>query len=357
MQAIVSGQTILLQGMLYPIRGQTMAQRKANPGYKEILEWHENNLRKLKAETIEIPVNRGDAQGSLAAMLIPVENEEKFDPNKPAMILFHGNGMTMEGMSAHAELYCKLGFNVMILTMGGYPGSDPKVRTSEISTYQDAHAAIVYLKQKGVKDIGVHGTSIGGTLAFAAAEIHPEVVKFVVADQTLGSARDVAANVTRNITMGMAPASLIRGAVGGAFPAGKVVPGVIGPDGKPYVTDGLNNIRKAAVLRERAENGKENCEIFAIKSERDFLMGRKGNQDGGFEENFADDLILARYGELQPEKIHAFKRGHMDWYHHYINLNDKNALQNLSLSKSLMKVFFPGVGSSGRRSSQYTHHE
>ena len=74
-------------------------------------------------------------------------------------------------MIDYAQHYLEKGWNVLLPTMGGYPGSEPvDGGTSEASSYQDVEAIKIWLeKEKKVKTVGYHGVSIGGTLAFQAA--------------------------------------------------------------------------------------------------------------------------------------------------------------------------------------------
>lgn len=325
----VKGFETWIHFMIYPLRdANSLMQIEFKK--KESLVFGQTRFNDLQAKEIDVPVNRGHCKGKISAYLVPNPITHSFDSDRPVMVLFHGNNQTKEGLFNQTEFYIENGFNVMAVTMGGYPYSDDSILTTEISTYQDANAVILYLKEQGFKNIGIYGLSIGGTLAFAAAELHPDVIKLVVADQTLGRVKDVSANFMRNISKGLLPEAFIRGGVGGAFPTGQAVPGVLDSNGNPYTTDGLDNIRKAHVLRERAEQGLGECHVFAIKTAEDILMGRIENNDK-FEENFADDIIMARYGNLNSH-ITELPGRHCSWF------NDSS--QSDDLVNELETIFF-----------------
>jgi len=76
-----------------------------------------------------------------------------------------------------------------MVTMGGYAGSEGE--TTELSSYFDASAAVQKMLDKGIpaNRLLVHGLSIGGGLASAAATMHPGVLCTV--DQTFTSAAEV----------------------------------------------------------------------------------------------------------------------------------------------------------------------
>ncbi|MBS0655943.1 MAG: hypothetical protein JSR46_09215, partial [Verrucomicrobia bacterium] len=87
---------------------------------------------------------------------------------RPTVVIFHGNKMTGEHMDTFGDFYHSLGYDVLMPTIGGYPGSD-QVETSEESTYRDVEGIKKFLQLKGVTEVGYHGFSIGGSLAFQAA--------------------------------------------------------------------------------------------------------------------------------------------------------------------------------------------
>ncbi len=346
-QNLLDGWQAEIQGQLYIMRGQTLEQfyQKATDDYNSFLGAGEEPLtsaeyvKRLKtrlanhydAKEVEIPVERGDRiSHHLNIHVIPVTNgqidpDTHLDPSKPTVVMFHGNGMTGLDFGAMIDTYQEE-YNVVTVTMGGYPGSDESILTSEISTYQDAHAVMNYLKGLGATDVIAHGTSIGGTLAFAAADLHPDLVKVVVAHQTFNRAKDVAANTLNHLIgkrQGFLPAPVIRGAIGAAFPQGQIVPGVVRADGTPYMTDGLDNAKKASQAHFKAE-------VIVIKGEQDIMMGR--NKRGNvFQEDFAEDILRARYKDAEEDPI-VLNGGHVDWLRTYQDIDSFRNKLNTKLT-------------------------
>ena len=238
------------------------------------------------SDHIKIPVNIGGKKRTLDAIYYKNQN-----PGGPTAVLFHGNAMTCNDMVIFGKFYQSNGFNVLMPTIGGYPGSEG-VDTSESTTYQDVEAIKQYLKKKGVKRVGYHGLSIGGSLAFQAAAGKSNTkleTLFVVADQTFTTAGAVAANCIKNFGFkSLAP--IARGVIKVAVPAGRKV---VLSKNLIIETDGLDNIAKASILKEK------NIPFIAIKSETDFLMGRNMKilfqntwaTCKAFQYNFADYLL------------------------------------------------------------------
>lgn len=252
-----------------------------------------NNLRKL-VNSIVYPLSRihnEHISSDEDHVRIPVESRGGYldamffqglnaSQNGPTVVIFHGNFCTCNEMLLHTEWYVMKGFNVLIPTMGGYPGS-PGVTTSEASCYQDIEAIKKYLDSRGIKKAGYHGISIGGTLAFQAAAGKSEAqvrTLFVVADQTLGSMKSIAVR-----RLPFLP-SVAKGAIQSAFPVRKVRLS----DTLQVETDGLDNVRKARLIRE------SNIPLIVIKSTLDNVMGSH-LKNGRYEKNCADDLIEERY--------------------------------------------------------------
>lgn len=197
------------------------------------------------------------------------------------VVLFHPNVGGAEDMDSAASFYREKGYNTLTVVLGGYPGS-PGVTTSEKSMYQDIEAVKQYLVSVGVKDVGYHGFSLGSGAAMQAAAgeslANDLNTLFVVLDQPYSSAANVGGN---------AAGSLGRGVLTAGCPAGIEVelPGNLWTR-----TDGLDNLAKAAILNTK------NIPLICVQGDKDDLMGRK-KIDGKYTENFAKDLLIARYGE------------------------------------------------------------
>lgn len=208
----------------------------------------------------------------------------EFHPEGATVVLFHHNMGGAEEIADSARFYRKKGYNTLTVTFGGYQGS-PGVTTSEKSMYQDIEAVKQYLSDRGVTEVAYHGISLGTGAAMQAAVGDTLVdnlrTLFVVLDQPYASAAHVGGN---------AAGPLGTGALTVACPIGLDVEL---PGGLWTKTDGLDNLRKAALLSE------ENIPLFCVGRENDSLMGRKKINDV-YTENFAQDVIAARYGN-DPE--------------------------------------------------------
>lgn len=252
---------------------------------------------------VKIPVDvRG---GELDAIFYPGFCAAATDP---VVVIFHGNGCTCEDMEHTGRWYSWQGYNVLMPTMGGYPGS-PGVSTSEATSYQDVEAIKKYIESRGIKEAGYHGVSIGGTLAMQAAAGKSEAkVKtlFAVADKTLNHAFGVVENVVNPLMEDIRKhGSTLANVVKFAIPyIAKGVARMTFPERKVRLsntlvieTDGLDNLRKAKLLRAKK------IPLLAIKSSLDSLMGLN-LRDGRYHDNFADHLIRGRYGdELGKEHL------------------------------------------------------
>lgn len=204
----------------------------------------------------------------------------------PTVVLFHPNMGGAEGMAESAEFYRKKGYNTLAVSLGGYQGS-PGVTTSEKSMYQDIETVKGYLAGIGVTEVAYHGFSLGSGAALqaAAGESLEKNLKtlFVVLDQPYTSAAAVGGNVA---------GPLGQGVMSAGCPVGLDVEL---PGGLWTKTDGLNNLRKVTQLKE------ENIPLICFEAEKDSLMGRK-KENGKYTENFAQDLLTARYGDA-PDRI------------------------------------------------------
>ena len=213
-----------------------------------------------------------------------------YDKNAPTVVIFHGNAMIGPETLDQAYIYAKAGYNVLMPTMGGYPGSEG-VKTSEASSYEDVEAIKKYLFENGVEAAGYHGVSIGGTLAFqAAAGDSNYSIKslFVTADRTFASGKKVAERILGNKFLLLKPFGKAGGKVG--VPKGLQVN--LG-NNLVITTDGLDNIAKAKKLKDK------DVTIIAIEAEDDQLMGKgKGEK----KKNFSRDILAARYPGLSEDK-------------------------------------------------------
>jgi hypothetical protein len=249
---------------------------------------------KEKAAGLQVKIPVEDASGVRLLDARYLQNPE--NPNKKCVVLFHGNAMTCDDIAPWADYYYMKGFDVLMPTMGGYPGSEG-VKTTEESSYRDVEAILRYLENQGVTHVGYHGLSIGGTLAFQAATSQTAATKlkttFVIADQTFTTAVDVAENTVRNNDLAyLAP--FARGAARTSCP--EMLPVVLDDKGTQTVTDGLDNKRKAALLAQKE------IPLLVIGSDEDVLMGKNKKEDGLYETTMGDDLLKARYGTVSEDQ-------------------------------------------------------
>lgn len=242
------------------------------------------------ADHVEIPVLvRGE---SLEALHLKHPKQEG-ESARPTMVIFHGNlGSAKSHFYDLGLVYHRKGFDVLLPTMGGYPGSRGGTKTSEVTSYQDVEAIRQFLVKSGVKKVAYHGYSIGSTLAFQASTVsssHTTSLEtcFVVAQTPLSNGEQVAQNMIRNAGL-PALAPLAKGIGMAALPKRRKVQIA---HGEWVETDGVDNLSKAKKLKEL------NIPLFCIHATRDKLMSRARPQFGG--RDFAIDLIEARYGERE----------------------------------------------------------
>lgn len=79
----------------------------------------EGTLKEAERIKIPVPVRGGD---SLEAIALTHPQKE---PPPPTVVIFHANAMVGQSMLDIGQYYFNNGFNVLMPTMGGYPGSSP----------------------------------------------------------------------------------------------------------------------------------------------------------------------------------------------------------------------------------------
>jgi hypothetical protein len=85
-----------------------------------------------RLQQLALPVDRGDnLRHEIAAYTFP---SMPLTAESKVAVLFHGNGMTGDEMREAAGIYSKNSWTPLMVTMGGYPGSDEKITTSEASS-------------------------------------------------------------------------------------------------------------------------------------------------------------------------------------------------------------------------------
>jgi uncharacterized protein len=110
--------------------------------------------------------------------------------NMPTILYLHGNGMHVAGHSQRYQAFAEAGYGVLALSWRGYGKSEGW--PSEEGFYQDARAAIAWLKQTyGAPKIIVYGESIGSGVAVEMAKEQP--VFGIVLQSAYTSVADLAA--------------------------------------------------------------------------------------------------------------------------------------------------------------------
>lgn len=244
--------------MAYPYSKMSVKKWEAKTG-RSFVETRKNTLKKLGGEQTHLTTKDGRR---LDAVWVASANSKA-----PTVIVFHGNNMILDDMAPVADFFKENEMNVLLVTMGGYPNSSDSIRTTELSTYHDAQAAVDYTLNRTGQPIDralAYGYSIGGSLAFQAGAANPGL--HVISAQTFSDLKSVPGNVLPK----RGPDVLGRGFFRSEFSVGK-------NDGT-YTRDGLNNRKKAELLQGT---------YFGIQSSQDQLMR---DHDG---HNLNEDLVEA----------------------------------------------------------------
>ncbi|MCW8915974.1 MAG: alpha/beta hydrolase [Magnetovibrio sp.] len=157
----------------------------------------------------------GDPRPTIATSQVPEMSEVNFttedgldlfawvsppsDPDKPTVVIFHGNAGTLADRDHKARHFLDAGFGVMLAEYRVYsenPGS-----LSEEGLYADARAALGYLRDQGLKpkDIVLYGESLGtGVVTKMAHEFEQKglgTIAALVLEAPFTSTVDVGANI------------------------------------------------------------------------------------------------------------------------------------------------------------------
>lgn len=123
---------------------------------------------------------------------------------KNTVIFFHGNAGNIADRIEKAQLFVKMGLNVLLVDYRGYGKSSGK--PTEKGIYKDALAAYDYLSTRqdvDVKRVIVYGSSLGGAVAIDLAA--QRKVGGLVIDSSFSSAADMA-----RVIFPFVPSFLIR---------------------------------------------------------------------------------------------------------------------------------------------------
>ncbi len=103
-------------------------------------------------------------------------------PDRPVILLFHGNGANIGASLGQAQKFAGLGYGILMVEYRGYGRSEGSF-PSEKSVYADADAAWTYLtqtRQIAPQQIVIFGHSLGGAIAIDLATRHPEAAALIV---------------------------------------------------------------------------------------------------------------------------------------------------------------------------------
>jgi uncharacterized protein len=120
-----------------------------------------------------------DSVGGFAVREVKIRSTDSLDlsawlvPNDSsrAVVLLAGIRGNRTFNLSRAELYLKRGYTVLLPDLRGTGESEGELVTFGWQERHDLHACVDYLRKKGYKSIGVHGTSMGAaTIAYSFIE-------------------------------------------------------------------------------------------------------------------------------------------------------------------------------------------
>lgn len=107
---------------------------------------------------------------------------EAGEPDRPAVVIVHGLGDTLESYLEHARPFVERGHTVLVPDLRGHGGSDGSTTTLGGRESEDVRASIRYLRGEGLADDGVvlMGHSMGAVAVLLAAAGRDDVRAVVV---------------------------------------------------------------------------------------------------------------------------------------------------------------------------------
>jgi len=141
---------------------------------------------------VRVPLSGAGAGISepLHAFWVPAEN-----PDAPVFLYLHGQDATRGKNLEHVENFHQCGYHVLTVDYRGFAESYGKESPSESKVYEDAVAALNYLKGKSpLNRIFIYGHSLGGAVAIElATRTEAEGTAGLIVESTFTSIMDMSA--------------------------------------------------------------------------------------------------------------------------------------------------------------------
>jgi len=131
--------------------------------------------------------------GRIDAMLLSCSKDDENLFAGPVLVWCNPNAGYYETMvfeSQWLDFYLSQGCSIFLFNYSGFGRSGGQPSPATLAS--DGDAVIKFLVQRGAKQIGVHGRSIGGIAACHLAARHPDVIRYLVADRTFSTLSRVA---------------------------------------------------------------------------------------------------------------------------------------------------------------------
>ena len=187
----------------FPLNGQPKYVPEATGDINPTLE-REFMMKEWGAQREMIRAGE-DPNRAFEAFWIPL-NPGKNAAERPTVIVIPGRASVLEHNKIYAEYYRKRGMNVLLYSLTGYPGSLPlNFKTTELSLYEDAEAAIGFVKRQCSapgsapypnERVLFHGISMGGAAAVDATSRHEGT--HLITDISFSSGEDTAKRYMTN---------------------------------------------------------------------------------------------------------------------------------------------------------------
>lgn len=143
-------------------------------------------------EDVHIPLSRDGSETSetLSAFWVPADNADA-----PVILYLHGQDATRGKNLEHTESFHECGYHVLVVDYRGYAESCGAESPSESKVYEDASAALHYLKNRyPLNPIFIYGHSLGGAVAIElATRKEAEDTAGLIVESTFSSILDMSA--------------------------------------------------------------------------------------------------------------------------------------------------------------------